>query len=514
MQTEAAPREPFTIGVLFRYKLTIFAVAVFVILGGYVRIVTQPKLYEATARLAVRFTSDAIALGGVERDNFFRLPLLEEEVKAYQSQLTDRPFIAQVLVSLPPDVGQQPPDPGADDDSAAQRFRAAFLSAYYSIRQAVFAAVDAVLFTKDYVVTAEEQRVMQIISRLKVEAGTEASHVITVGYQNSNAAMAAQLVNTLAKRFIETQKRKVKRKDEAKAQQEVDEAMRALVENRRQLFEISNKLGSPTMEDGIRAKYQKLETLLAQKRKYEVGRDLLATGVVPFDRDLSLETQSLGVELEASYFEVRMRYEQLAWERPDEPKYSKYLTDTAQTHMDERRKRAIERDKIVVESHIKSLADQIKQLEDDPLLASLTADYTRLFLAQNFYQARVVRAETELNEVRAFNKELEDENVSENIALWQPAQVPPFPVPQHREVKLLVVIALGFFAGCAAALVRHQVRPKPLRRAIPRTEEEADVPIVILPDDGREDLEKDLELDISFPAEDGAEEAKGKEARR
>ena len=58
MQTEAAPREPFTLGVLLRYKFTIVLVAFFVIFGGYARIITQPPLYEATARLAVRFTRD------------------------------------------------------------------------------------------------------------------------------------------------------------------------------------------------------------------------------------------------------------------------------------------------------------------------------------------------------------------------------------------------------------------------------------------------------------------------
>ena len=53
MQTEAEPREPSTLRVLLRYRFTVFAVAVFVILGGYLRTVTQPSLYEATARLAV-----------------------------------------------------------------------------------------------------------------------------------------------------------------------------------------------------------------------------------------------------------------------------------------------------------------------------------------------------------------------------------------------------------------------------------------------------------------------------
>jgi hypothetical protein len=85
---------------------------------------------------------------------------------------------------------------------------------------------------------------------------------------------------------------------------------------------------------------------------------------------------------------------------------------------------------------------------------------------------------------------------------------------QHREIKLFVVIALGLFAGFAAAIARHHFRPRPVRRARPRSEDELDVPLIILPDDGRRAVEKDVELDISFPAGEGAEEgSRGEEAR-
>src|SRR5262245_18194208 len=127
MQTEAAPREPFTLKVLLRYKFTIIAVATFVILGGYVKIITQPRQYEATARLAVRFTSEALRLAELNRDSPLRLPLLEEEVKAYMVQLRDPQFINQVLQDMPaeeldPAAAEPPVEP-----SSVDQFRNKFL---------------------------------------------------------------------------------------------------------------------------------------------------------------------------------------------------------------------------------------------------------------------------------------------------------------------------------------------------------------------------------------------------
>jgi hypothetical protein len=513
MQTEAAPREPFTIGLLLRYKVTILVVAVFVILGGYVRIITQPSLYEATARLAVRFTSEAITLGSVDHDSFFRLPLLEEEVKAYMVQIKDPFFINQVLDALPVEGATTQHTIGDGEPSMAQRFRAQFLSVFYSVRKTVLAMLDAILFMDDHVITEREQRVMQVASRLEVTAGTEASHIITVSYRNTNSSLAEQMANTIAKKFIEFQRTKVKKKDETKVRKEAEDAMQALIENRKDLFAVTNRLESPTIEEAVRTRYLTLGDLVTKKKRFEVGLELLKQEIIPYDRELPLETPVLAGELERQYFEIRMRYEELIKQRPDEQVFFRELRDAAELHMQERRKQAIKRDLTVVAAQIKSVTDEIQRLLADTTLAEVSPAYTRLFLAQTVAQARLTRAETELNAVRAFNETLGDETVSENIALWQRAQVPPFPVPQYRELKLIVVIALGMFAGCAAALVHHHLRPKPIRRLRPRTEEEVDVPLIILPDDGKRAVEKGLELDISFPSERPLDEARGKDGR-
>ncbi len=503
MQTEAAPREPFTIGVLFRYKFTIFAVAVFVILGGYVRIITQPKLYEATSRLEVRFGQSAIALKGEQGSSFYRLPLLEEEVKAYTSQLRDRRIIEQVLDDLPTEAGGG--QDAEDEDSPAKKFRAAFLSAYYSIRKAVFSAVDLVLFSSDVVVTDREQRVNQILSRMEVTAGEEASHLITVSYQNPNPAIAAQLVNTLSKKFIQLQRRKVKKKDELKAQKALDDSVRELYENRQKTQELANKLESPTLSAAILRRYAQIETIQQQKRRFEVAKELLDRGVIPYDKELPIESPSLQNELERIRLEYQIRYEQVIREAPEKRLVFEPLLTMPKEYIDRRRKEASENDKAVVAAEVLALDEQIKKLSDDTSLTTLGPQLTRLEVEQERIQKKIVQADADFNEVKAFNKELEDENVAENIAFHTPAIVPPFPLPQHREVKLLVVIALGLFAGCAAALLRHQVKPRPIRRVRPRSEAETNVPIVILPDDGRGRVEKDLEIDISFPSDDDAE---------
>jgi len=512
MRTDAAPKEPFTLQVLLRYKFTILIIAAFVILGGYVRVVTQPVLHEAKARLAVRFTAEALALNSVGQrvDSFFRLPLLEEEVKAYMVQITDPQFLNQVLDALPKDTSARPGVDPALEPSAAERFRAQFLKAYYGIRESILAMVDAFLMTPDKLISEREQRVMQVLSRLEVTSGTEASHILTVNFQNPDPVYAADVVNTLALKFIEHQKKKVKQRDEAKARQAVDEAMKALVENRKKLLGLSNKIGSSTLEDAIQKKYQAVQALMDRKSQFELALQLLEQGIVPYNTELPLETPILRSELERQYFVLGMEWEKDLQAHPENPKYYADLLLLARERMKERGQEAIKRDITVVKTHIASLDQKATGLTGDALFTNVTPEWAQAFLAQSVIESRLRAAEGELQSVKEFNEELVNENVSENIALWQKAQVPPFPMPQHRGLKILVVVALGFFAGCAAALLRHQIRPKPVRQARPRSEEELDVPLIILPDDGSKALEKDLELDISFPED---EESRGKPAR-
>lgn len=514
MQTEAAPREPFTVGILFRYKFTIFAVAVFVILGGYVRIITQPKLYEATARLAVRFSGENLALGqGQERS--FRLPLLEEEVKAYTGLLTDRRTIEQVLEDLPRDAPPGNADSQREPEvSPAQQFRSSFLSAYYGIRKAIGSAVDVLLFNTDVIVTDREQRVNQILSRMTVTAGEEASHIITVSYQNPSPSLAAKLVNALSKKFIELQRRRVKKRDEAKAATALAEAVAELEQNRKQHNDLATELQSPSIEEFIRRHYLLLDQLRQQKSRFEIAKALLDEDVVPYDKDLPLESPRIRSEMERTGLEFQMRYEQGIREFPEKTQLVwAPLLKLPALYLAELRKQALENDKKVVTREIAALDAQVEKLVKDERLVRLAPLFTQLSVAQERIQKKIQQAEIELQEVHTFNMGLEDENVAENVALWQPAIIPPFPVPQHRELKFVVVMALGLFAGCAAALMRHQVKPRPIRRPRPRSEAEAHVPIVILPDDHKS-AERSLDIDIAFPGEDAAAGKRGVESKK
>jgi uncharacterized protein involved in exopolysaccharide biosynthesis len=513
MQTEATPRETFTLGVLFRYKLTVLAVAVVVILAGYVRIITQPLLFQATARLKVRFPSDTLALRSVDSPGSFRLPLLEEEVKSYLPQLKDEQLIAQVLDSLPPGDSDGGERAAPDEPTAVQRFRAQFLQAYYALRKTALSAIDALLFSSDLMITEREQKVRSVAGRLEITTGVDASHIVTVSYQNPNPQLAANIVNTLCLRFIELQKRTVKAKDEAKAQKAVDEALAELKQNRQQAFELGHRIGSATLEEAVRTKFNKLQELLERRTRYQVAGDLLAKGVIPFDKDLSLEAPILSGELEQQFFEIRMRYEELKRRETDRTEFYEKLIETSHQYMDERRAVSAKRDMVVVEHALEALDKAIDTLAKDPVLAEVSSELTSLQLQQGIIEKRLALAESDLASVRVYNKSIGDENVSENIALAQRAQAPPFPMPQYREVKLAVVIILGLFAGCLAALVRHHLAPRLVRRVRPRGADEIDVPLILLPDDGKRNVEKDLELDISFPGDD-AEERRGNEARR
>jgi uncharacterized protein involved in exopolysaccharide biosynthesis len=513
MQVEAAPREPFTLGVLFRYKFTIFAVAAFVILGGYVKIVTQPLQYEATGRLAVRFTNEVLRLADLHGESPLRLPLLEEEVKAYIVQITDQNFIKEVLQDMPHEEpgAEAPPPPLAD--SAAQRFRAQLLKAYYDVRKALMTVADAILFTDDALINEQQQEVLRVLSKLTVSAGVEASHIITVSYQNRSATVAAQVVNAIAKRFIQQQKKQIQRKDETEFQSAIDRETQALVENKNNFYNLTTKLKSPSLEEAIRTRFDELTRLTKERELYRVTKRLLEENVIPFDRTLPLEATQLSGELEREYLHQRMRYEEMQRQVLEDPQHYTFFVGKMNDLMLERKKLAITRDRSVVEAKLQLLDQDITKLLADTTLTDLTPEYTRLMTEQTSLQARVAQAEADLVEARGFNQRLENENVSENIALWQEAAIPPFPLPQHRGLKLMVVLALGLFAGCGVALLRHHLFPKPLRRAHRRRQAE-DVPLILLPDAARKPVEKETRLDISFPASEAEGDALGRESRR
>lgn len=510
MQTNAAPKEPFTLNVLLRYKFTIMVVAFFVIVAGYLRIITQPRLFEATVRMAVRFASDSLPLGTLTRDNLFRLPLLEEEVKAYMVQIKDPKFIDDVLQSLPSEglEGASPDEglAGMTEPTALDRFRMQFLKAYYNVRTAVISTLDTVLFTDDTMLSEREQQVSQVLSRLDVAAGTEASHIITLTYRNIEAGRTSQTVNGIALKFIELQKARMQKEDEAGLRAEIDDATTQTVASRTELYQLTNKLESPTIEEAIKKRNDNLQSLLKEKDRLEIAKKLIAEGIVPFDRDLPLEAAALSGALEQEFLQIRIAQEVERKHKTEAEEFHTGIIAEARKHIDDRRKEALERDRTVVEARLKYIETQIAGIENDRRITELTPDYTKLTTEQTIAQSNMAKAQENLARAREFNKQLENENVSQTVTIWQRAQVPTFPLPQRRALKMLVVMVLGLFAGGAAALARHQVRPKVIRSVRPRYEEELDVPLILLPDDGRRPVSKDLELDISFPADEGAEE--------
>jgi uncharacterized protein involved in exopolysaccharide biosynthesis len=507
MQTEAAPREPFTLGILFRYKFTIFAVAVFVILGGYVRIITQPKQYEATARLAVRFSNEIIKLNDLMNQSLpVRLPLLEEEVKAYMVQLLDPKFIIKVLEQLPAEQAGSDDEESPEEMGTVQRFRAQFLKAYYDLRNAVMSVVDAVLFTDESQLLPLEQQVMKVLSKFEVSPGTEASHIITLTYKDKNAPETARMLNAIANAFIQQQRKTNTKKDEVKLLEAIKLETDLLSRTRERLYALTTELEAPTIEDAIVKHTTEIAQFEQRRDAFLIAQKLLNENYVPYDRSLPLESPQISGDLEREYFTFNMRFEELGSKTIyEDPKFYERLRVKAEDHIKDRRLKAIDNDKNVVKAMIARLDEEINRLRAETTIARVSPEYVKLKTDETVITQRVTTAEQDLIKAREFNKALDNENVAESIALWQAAQIPPFPVPQHRGLKLMVVIALGIFAGCAVALFRHQVLPKPLRRARPRHGQDLDVPLIIMPDKHKEEVEKDIRLDISFPTSESEE---------
>ena len=542
MQTEATPREPFTLGVLFRYRLTVITVAFFVILGGYLRIIAVPRLYEATARLAVRFPSEAVTLGGVGREGLFRLPLLEEEVKAYMVQIKSQEFIRQVVRALKEDEeaaatatpavspgartatespsGAQPaaapakaeaaasaPEPLPPEPTALERFGDQLVKTYYNVRRTVLVVLGAILRDEEAMLPSEEEEVLQLMARLEVAAGTEASHIIVVTYRNKDARAAAAVVNKIASKFIESQRKDtMKPKVLGKYEEAADAANKGFMENKIRLFALGIRVGSPTLEDAIKKRCDAIQAMRDLRDQYLLARRLLAQGIISYDRNMPLEAMFLSGELESEYLSVMVRYNELARQKTEEPEFYASLKEAARKHLEERRGESIKRDLAVCDARATQLSEDIERLEKDPLLMDAAPEYSRLVTQQAILQSRVNQAELELLEAKAYNERISDQTIAENVKIWQAAEIPPFWVPQHRGLKLLIVIVLGVFAGVAAAVIRHQVKPKPARRVRPRHEGESQPPLIIMPDGGKASLGKDLDVDISFPAAEGQRE--------
>lgn len=508
MRTEALPKEPFTLGVLLRYRTTIIVVACFVILGGYVRIVTQPPLYEAQARLAVRFPAEALALQEVSgHGGFFRLPLLEEEVKAYMMQLTDQDFISEVLRALAEEEQNQQAEPEPVQElTAADKFREKFLRTYYDIRAAILTFIDTLLLTPSAMLSQEQQQVMRILRRLEVTAGMEASHLITIAYQNRSPRAAAKVANAVASQFVKKQKSRVQKQNIAEFQAEVDEAKQDLVDCQVRLIELQTRLGSSTLELAIETRHARLELLRDRKRSLEIAKNLIQSQIMAYDEELPLASRFIVGQLEATFLNILIRYEEESKRTAEQPEFYENLAKSAEKILVQRRQLVMKRDSEIIETRLAQVNALLDEILADTTIVDVTQEYAKLKAQETIAQTRVAMAEADLAEAEDFNEQLESENVSENVSVWQLAQIPPFPMPQHRGIKLFVVVALGLFLGCSAALLQHQIRPKRVRRARPRHEGEVDVPLILLPDDSAGQKSGQVELDITFPEDEGRRE--------
>lgn len=511
MQTEAAPKEPFTLGVLLRYKTTILVVAVVIILGGYVRIITQPAFYEATARLAVRFTGEAIAMQDVGGGNV-RLPLLEEEVKAYMVQITDPRFIDEVLQKgIHPEDETAPGEPGGaapegpPEPGAGERFRKQFLTAYYQIRSAILSFIDAILLTPEGMLSERQQEVMKVLGRLEVSAGTEASHIITVTFRNIVPTTAAATVNAIALHFIEVQKSRMQKEDVEKFKADLDAAKQQLVKVKTDLYEIQSRLGSPTIEAAIQRRSIRLDELKDELGRLKVVGKLLDQNIMAYDSKTPIGSEFVIGELERQYFTYLVQYDEQAQRVTEESEFYRKRGERAGKILEEQRARILGKYRQTIDGRIAFVEEEIKRIEMDRSAVELAPEFSRLLGLEETSQAQVSLTEQALLAAQEFNEQLENESVSQNVMLWQRAQVPPFPVPQHRGLKLMVVIVLGILAGCALALLRHQIRPKKVRRIRPRHEEEAGVPLFLVPDEAkrRGPSAPRSDVEISFPPGEG-----------
>jgi capsular polysaccharide biosynthesis protein len=347
---------------------------------------------------------------------------------------------------------------------------------------------------------------MKVLSKLEVSPGTEASHIITLTFKDKSAAESSRIVNAIANAFIQQQRKTVGKKDEVKFVEAIRTETELLSKTRERLYALTTELEAPTIEDAIVKHTTEITTLEQRRDAFLIAQKLLNDGYAPFDRSLPLESPQISGDIEREYFNEVMRFRELGSKiQSEDSKFYERLRVQAEDHLKERRAKAIENDKKVVEAMIARISEEIDRLKAETTIQRISPEYVKLKTDETVIVQRVTQAEQDLIEVREYNKALDNENVAESIALWQAAQVPPFPVPQHRGLKLVVVIALGIFAGCAVALFRHQVLPKPLRRARPRRDQDLDVPLIIMPDKHKEEVEKDIRLDISFPTTESDE---------
>jgi uncharacterized protein involved in exopolysaccharide biosynthesis len=503
MKSEEPTREPITPRVLLRYKALILIVAGLVIAGGYIRIITQPRRYTAQARLKFRFSGDTYELQGMGN---VKVPLLEEEVKACQAQFYDATFIDKALQRLPQDeqdeaAGEGASSPRPEELSPVESALTQVMEGYRSARRWLLDGLDTILMHKDSIVSERERRVAAILGDLEVAVGEEASHIIALRYSNREPQRAADIVNTLALGFIEEQKEKARKRDLVKLEADVVTAKNDIIAIQQKKIEIARHTNGLDPLEALKLRFEKIGQLETQLKVVKSARQTVSKKQIPFHKDLPIGVESESGDLGRYRFLEMLRQMEDEIKRPESAWISRELQERIRAEEEHKKMERIETLRDQLEVLASDLETEIAALKEDQSAYEYVPQFTALLVEEDAAKTQLGRAEDEFIVAKRYNQNLEDKNMAEHVTIWQQASVPPFPDPQRRLLKLIVVIVLGLVAGCAAALGRHLVWPKP-DPGEPRYAVGGDlnVPIVVLPEQGDETLESDLEFDMTFPS--------------
>jgi capsular polysaccharide biosynthesis protein len=500
-------KDPLDFRTLLRYKLLILSVATVIVLGGYLKIVTQRPQYTAVARMRVRFSQELLNAPDLGSGSV-RTPVLEEEVKSYLVLLRDPNFIDQVIAELPPKP-EAPVDKAEEEVDAPSVYDVLLneaLGLVGEVKNGVVSFLDTILFIKDTIVSTRERRVLSTLSKLSVEQGTDASHVITVSYTGLTAAGATTMANAVTFTFIQQQKSKTRPRDIEKLQREVDDAKKYLENVNHRRYELVRILGYPSIETAITRQNDTLEALRLEEDDIRRGLALLAKDIIPTHKKLPINTAGLEREAERAIMERLMT---VLIDQSGQPENFQIFAGLEEKLLASRKMMKADRVRemrVELEALLERAQTERELIVSDDRVVKNSPEYSAIIVDEKVAQTRLLQAEAKLLLGDQFNQQLEREFVAENVALLAAAQPPPFPDQEQRLLKLIVIIVLGIAAGFGAATLRHLVWPKVLPNQqstfSPGSLADLDVPIIVLPDESEDNLESDLEFDMTFPEED------------
>jgi len=511
MNTEGL-REPLNFKVLLRYKFLIISVAAVVICGGYLRIVTEPRQYSATSRIKVRFSADVLNLPEVGGN--VRIPILEEEVKAYMTLLRAPRLIDLALKELEQkredaSSGNNAAPPPEEEITTGEILIVNILEFVDGVKGNLGNMLDSLLLVKDTFVSNRERRVLRILNRLSVEAGVDASHIITLTYRDGDPTRAATIANAVTNQFMALQKAQTRKRNVERLSGDVEAAKTYLGGIIQRKWKLATLVGSVSIERAMEDHYLRLEALRREANAIENGIALLDVGIIPMDKTLPIETGTNDTQLDRIFAEQRVRTEatlQVQTDRTDVLERELAMIERLEADL---KTKKIDSMKTQLKGHQEYIASERKRLASDDAMFRLSPEFSALQVEEQTAQSKLVQAQQQLTEGQLFNQQLEQEDVAEFVAVWQEAKPPPFPDQQRRLLKLIVIMVLGSAAGFAAALARHLLWPRPelvdVGAGLPGPSGSLNVPVIILPEEEDDDLESDLEFDVTFPEEEPTE---------